>query len=76
MKKAAVIAAAVFMMAFMPAQEPKTYTLEFTADEVNTIYEALGELPAKKAEVIRFKLVQQVNAANQQSSEPLKKEKK
>lgn len=75
MKKAAVIAAAVFMIAFMPAQEPKTYTLEFTADEVNTIYEALGELPAKKAEVIRFKLVQQVNTANQQS-EPVKKEKK
>lgn len=74
MRKAAIIAAAIAFMAFMPAQEPKTYALEFTAEEVNVIYEALGELPAKKAEVIRFKLVQQVNAANQQS-EP-KKDKK
>jgi hypothetical protein len=69
MKKTVVILAAFFMMAFMPAQEPKTYTLEFTAYEVNIIYEALGELPAKREEVIRFKIVQQVNAAN----EPMKK---
>jgi len=74
MRKAAIIAAAIAFMAFVPAEEPKTYTLQFTGDEVNVIYEALGELPAKKAEMIRFKLVQQVNAANQQT-EP-KKEKK
>ena len=73
MRKTAALAAIMMLMAFK-TQEDKTYTLMFTAEEVNVIYEALGELPAKKAEVIRFKLVQQVNAANQQS-EP-KKEKK
>jgi hypothetical protein len=68
MKKAAAVAGAILMMAFTPVKEPKTYTLEFTADEVNIIYEALGDLPAKKSEVIRYKLVQQVNTANQQNS--------
>jgi hypothetical protein len=50
-------------MAFAP-QQTKTYKLEFTAEETQVIYDALGELPAKKAEVIRFKLVQQVNEQN------------
>lgn len=74
MRKTAALAAIMMLMAFK-TQEEKTYTLMFTAEEVNVIYEALGELPAKKAEVIRFKLVQQVNAANQQS-QPKEKEKK
>jgi hypothetical protein len=65
MKRTIAIIGIMALMAFTP-QEPKTYKLEFTAEEVQTIYDALGELPAKKAEVIRFKLVQQVNEQNKQ----------
>jgi len=66
MKKATALIAILALMAFAPEQ-PKTYKLEFTVEEVQTIYDALGELPAKKAEVIRFKLVQQVNQQNEQT---------
>lgn len=67
MKKATALIAILALMAFAPQEQPKTYKLEFTAEEVQTIYDALGELPAKKAEVIRFKLVQQVNQQNEQT---------
>lgn len=73
MRKVTVLGAIFLLMAFK-AEEPKTYKFEFTAEETQVIYDALGELPAKKAEVIRFKLVQQVNAANQQQQQ--QKEKK
>lgn len=63
MKRTLAIACILSLMAFAP-QQTKTYKLEFTAEETQTIYDALGELPAKKAEVIRFKLVQQVNEQN------------
>ena len=63
MKRIIAIAGILALMAFAP-QQTKTYKLEFTAEETQTIYDALGELPAKKAEVIRFKLVQQVNEQN------------
>lgn len=63
MRKTAALAAIMMLMAFK-TQEEKTYTLMFTAEEVNVIYEALGELPAKRTEIIRFKIVQQVNTAN------------
>jgi len=63
MKRTLAIAGILALMAFAPHQT-KTYKLEFTAEETQTIYDALGELPAKKAEVIRFKLVQQVNEQN------------
>ena len=63
MKRTIAILGILALMAFAP-QQAKTYKLEFTAEETQTIYDALGELPAKKAEVIRFKLVQQVNEQN------------
>ena len=63
MKRILAFAGILTLMAFAP-QQTKTYKLEFTAEETQTIYDALGELPAKKAEVIRFKLVQQVNEQN------------
>lgn len=63
MKRTLAIASILALMAFTP-QQTKTYKLEFTAEETQTIYDALGELPAKKVEVIRFKLVQQVNEQN------------
>jgi len=64
MKKATALIAIIALMAFAPSEQPKTYKLDFTAEEVQTIYDALGELPAKKSEVIRFKLVQQINEQN------------
>lgn len=66
MKRTIAIIGIMALMAFTK-REQKSYKLDFTAEEVQTIYDALGELPAKKAEVIRFKLVQQVNEQNKQS---------
>lgn len=63
MKRTLAIVGILALMALTP-QETKTFKLEFTAEETQIIYDALGELPAKKAEVIRFKLAQQVNEQN------------
>lgn len=64
MKKALTLIGIMALMAFQPS--PKSYKLELTAQEVQTIYDALGELPAKQTEMIRFKLIQQVNEQNKQ----------
>lgn len=42
-------------------QEPKIITLKFTLEEVQIIYDALGELPAKKVESIRAKIYHETN---------------
>lgn len=64
MKRTLIIAGILGLMAFTP-QEAKTYKLEFTAEETQIIFDALGELPSKKVEVIRAKIAQQVNQQNQ-----------
>ena len=64
MKKALTLIGIMTLMAFQPS--PKNYKLELTAQEVQIIYDALGELPAKQTETIRFKLIQQVNEQNKQ----------
>jgi hypothetical protein len=46
----------------MPQQ--KTYKLELTTQEVQVIYDALGELPAKVSEGIRAKVAKQINDQN------------
>lgn len=46
----------------MPQQ--KTYKLELTTQEVQVIYDALGELPAKVSEGIRAKVAKQVSEQN------------
>jgi hypothetical protein len=46
----------------MPQQ--KTYKLELTTQEVQVIYDALGELPAKVSEGIRAKVAKQVGEQN------------
>lgn len=51
------------LMSFDPT--PKSYKLELTAQELQVVYDALGELPAKTSETIRMKIVQQVNQQNQ-----------
>lgn len=64
MKKALTLSAVIGLMAFQPS--PKSYKLELTPQEIQIIYDALGELPAKQTETIRFKLIQQVNEQNKQ----------
>lgn len=64
MKKVVTIFAIIAMMAFTP-QETKNYKLEFTAEETQIIFDALGELPAKKSELIRAKIIKQVTAQNE-----------
>lgn len=62
MKKALTLLTIMALMAFEPT--PKAYKLELTAQELQVVYDALGELPAKTSETIRMKIVQQVNQQN------------
>lgn len=64
MKKALTLFAIMAAMSFQPAS--KSYKLELTPQEVQIIYDALGELPAKQTETIRYKLIQQVTEQNKQ----------
>ena len=63
MKKALTLIGIMALMSFQPT--PKSYKLELTAQELQVVYDALGELPAKTSETIRMKIVQQVNQQNQ-----------
>lgn len=63
MKKTLSVLAILFLMSFQTTQ--KTYKIELTGQEVQIIYDALGELPAKTTEQIRMKIVQQTNQQNQ-----------
>jgi hypothetical protein len=60
----------VFVIAFMSftfrVQQAKVYKLELTTQEVQVIYDALGELPAKVSEGIRAKVAKQVGEQNAQ----------
>ena len=60
------ITAVVFgIMSFtLHVQQTKVYKLELTSQEVQIIYDALGELPAKTSEGIRMKIAKQVNEQN------------
>ena len=51
------------MMSFT-IREQKTYKLDMSTQEVQIIYDALGELPAKTTEGIRAKIIKQVNEQN------------
>ena len=62
MKKALTLIAMMALMSFQPT--PKAYKLELTTQELQVVYDALGELPAKTSESIRMKIVQQVNQQN------------
>jgi hypothetical protein len=62
MKKALTLITIMALMAFQPS--PKSYKIDLTPQEVQIIYDALGELPAKQTEAIRFKLIQQVTEQN------------
>lgn len=43
---------------FTKGNADKTLKFEFTVEEVNVIFEGLGELPAKKSEGLRIKIYQ------------------
>ena len=62
----AFITAVVFgIMSFtLHVQQTKVYKLDLTTQEVQIIYDALGELPAKTSEGIRLKIAKQVNEQN------------
>lgn len=49
---------ALMLSAFQSAKKPveKGITITFTLDEINTVYNALGELPAKTSEALRAKI--------------------
>jgi hypothetical protein len=51
------------MMSFT-IREQKTYKLDLSMQEVQIIYDALGEMPAKTSEGIRSKIAKQVYEQN------------
>ena len=60
MRKTFLLLSIIGLLSFN-TQQPKTVTLTFTLDEVQMIYDALGELPAKKVEALRNKIVIESN---------------
>ena len=69
MKKALLLFAVIGLFSFN-TQEPKTVTISFTVEELQVVYDALGELPAKKVETIRYKIFTE---ANKQLADTVKK---
>lgn len=58
--KLIVTAIAIMLLSFN-TQVDKTITLTFTVEEVQIIYDALGELPAKKVEGLRTRIALEAN---------------
>lgn len=59
----------IFVMsiaAFTAPNQTRTYKIELTSQEVQVVYDALGELPAKVSEGIRAKVAKQVGEQNAQ----------
>lgn len=69
MKKAILLIIVLASFAFT-TQQPKQVVISFTVEELQTVYDALGELPAKKVEAIRFKIFTE---ANKQLADTIKK---
>lgn len=69
MKKILFLLSVITLLSFN-TQEPKTVTLTFTVEELQIVYDALGELPAKKVETIRYKIFTE---ANRQLADTIKK---
>jgi len=59
MKKLLLTLSIFGLFGFTTQTEPKTVKLELSVEEVNLIFEGLGELPAKKSEGLRAKLYQE-----------------
>jgi len=69
MKKALLVFTLFASLSFK-TQEPKQVVISFTVEELQVVYDALGELPAKKVETIRYKIFTE---ANRQLSDTIKK---
>ena len=54
--KKAILLLTVFASFGFTTQQPKEVVISFTIEELQTVYDALGELPAKKVEAIRGKI--------------------
>ncbi len=59
MKRLFIALSLLSLMSFKTQEEPKTIKLELSVEEVNLIFEGLGELPAKKSEGLRVKIYQE-----------------
>jgi hypothetical protein len=61
-KAATILFALVILLSsfinFTKGSNDQTLKFEFTVEEVNVIFEGLGELPAKKSEGLRIKIYQ------------------
>jgi hypothetical protein len=61
-KVATILFAVVILLSsfsnFTKGSNDQTLKFEFTVEEVNVIFEGLGELPAKKSEGLRIKIYQ------------------
>lgn len=56
MKRILLILVSFVLLSFWTQQE-KTVTIKFTLDEIQLVYDALGELPAKQVEQLRARIV-------------------
>jgi hypothetical protein len=56
------ILATICIIALVAFAPPKTFNFEFTPEETQIIFDALGELPSKKVEGIRYKMMMTVQA--------------
>ena len=56
-----ILALLAFTLFSFTTQTEKKITLSFSLEEVQTIYYALGELPAKKVEALRMKIATETN---------------
>lgn len=70
MKKLLLIAA-IGLLSFT-TQEEKKVTLVLTVEEVNLIYQGLGELPAKVSEPLRYKIATEAQKQLAVNKEPIK----
>ncbi len=59
--KTAILTLLAFTLFSFTTQTEKKITLTFSLEEVQTIYDALGELPAKKVEALRIKIATETN---------------
>ena len=57
--KKALLTFSLFALFGFTTQQTKTVKLELTVEEVNLIFEGLGELPAKKSEGLRAKIYEE-----------------
>lgn len=70
MKKLLVLLAFIGLTSFGTQEQPKTVSITFTVEELQVVYDALGELPSKKVEVIRYKIFTE---AQKQLADTIKK---